>query len=47
MDANQSQSSQQVFLNSESQKSLDYDQKINQITFQQIEIYLQNLVKFE
>jgi hypothetical protein len=47
MDANQSQSSQQVFLNPESQKSLDYDQKINQITFQQIEIYLQNLVKFD
>jgi hypothetical protein len=44
MDSNQSQGSQQIFLNPELQRNQDYDQKINQITFQQIEIYLQNLV---
>ncbi len=31
---------------SETQRNSEVDQKINQITFQQIEIYLQNLVSF-
>ena len=51
MDLNSSQGTQstQLSINNEDfQRNLnsDYDQKINQFTFQQIEVYLQNHVKY-